>query len=137
MLGLNLRLAGAVILVLVAAYPIYPKWFGWRQELERVSLLTRQVFFVHCGFIVLLLALQAVLLLKFPQAVMEKSSAAQALLLGMTAFWIYRLIAQLLIYSPRLWTGNRLHTVVHVVFTALWAYLTAVCAWGLWYQFSA
>jgi hypothetical protein len=127
----NLRLAGAAMLVLAALYPIYPRRFGWRQQLRRVEPLTRQVFWVHVGFIVLLLVLQGVLLLAFAPVVVDGSPAATALLIGMLAFWSYRLIAQLLIYEPGLWQGNPLHTVVHLAFTALWLWISAVLTWAL------
>ena len=137
MLSVNLRLAGLVILGLAAAYPIYPRYFRWRDELQAVSLLTRQIFFVHCGFIVMLLILQAVLLLAVPQALVEPTTAGLALLVGLTVFWVYRLFAQLFMYERRLWIGNRLHTIVHVVFTAIWCYLSGVFGWALWRQLLA
>lgn len=132
MLNVHLFLAGLVILGLAAAYPIYPRYFRWREELQAVSLLTRQVFFVHCGFIVMLLILQGVLLLATPQALVEPTTAGFALLIGLTAFWVYRLFAQLFLYDRRLWYGHRLHTTVHVVFTAIWGYLSGVFGWALW-----
>ena len=137
MLSLNLRLAGVVILGLAAAYPIYPRYFRWRDELQAVSLLTRQIFFVHCGFIVMLLILQGILLLAVPQALVEPTTAGLALLVGLTAFWVYRLYAQLFMYERRLWIGNRFHTIVHVVFTALWCYLSGVFGWAMWHQILA
>ena len=39
--------------------------------------------------------------------------------------------AQLFLFDRRHWRGDRLHTAVHVAFTLLWAYLTAVSAWAL------
>ena len=137
MLSLNLRLAGVVILGLAAAYPIYPRYFRWRDELQAVSLLTRQIFFVHCGFIVMLLILQGILLLAVPQALVEPTTAGLALLVGLTAFWVYRLYSQLFMYERRLWIGNRFHTIVHVVFTALWCYLSGVFGWAMWHQILA
>jgi len=137
MLSLSLRIAGLVILALAAAYPIYPRYFRWREELQAVSLLTRQIFFVHCGFIVLLLVLQGILLVAAPDALLDASTAALALLVGMTAFWVYRLVAQLFIYDRKLWVGHRLNTVVHVVFTAIWCYLSGVFGWALWHQMTA
>ena len=137
MLSVNLRLAGLVILGLAAAYPIYPRYFRWRDELQAVSLLTRQIFFVHCGFIVMLLILQGVLLLAVPHALVEPTTAGLALLVGLTVFWVYRLFAQLFMYERRLWIGNRLHTIVHVVFTAIWCYLSGVFGWALWRQLLA
>jgi hypothetical protein len=134
MLTVNLLIAGVIIFILAAVYPVYPRYFRWREELQAVSLFTRQVFFVHCGFIVLLLFLQAALLLAVPQALLEPSTAGLALLVGLTVFWVYRLIAQLFIYDRRLWVGNRLHTVMHVIYTVIWCYLSGVFAYALWVQ---
>ena len=131
-LEVNLRIAGLVILLLAIVYPIYPRRLGWREQLAGASLLVRNIFVVHVGFILLLLWLQAVLLTFFPQVLIEQSSAGVALLIGLVAFWFYRLVAQLFIFDPRNWQGDRVNTLVHVVFTILWVYLTAVPAWALW-----
>jgi hypothetical protein len=131
MLLWNLRLAGAAMLLLAALYPVYPRRFRWSEQLQRVELLTRQVFWVHIGFIVLLLVLQGVLLLGFAEVLLEPNRAATALLVGLVAFWGYRLVAQLFVYDRRLWRGNRLHAAVHVVFTLLWLWITAVASWAL------
>lgn len=131
MLTNHLRVAGTIILLLLLAYPIYPIWFDWPAELQQVSLLTRQVFWVHIGFICLLLALQGILLVGWPRLLAAPSSAGVALSIGMTGFWSYRLFAQLVLYSPELWQGKPLHLAVHVIFSLLWLYLTAICAWTL------
>lgn len=131
MLIVHLRIAGLIMLALAAVYPVYPRRFGWARQLEAVSLLVRQIFFVHIGFILLLLTMQGVLLAAYPSVVMEPNNAAIALAIGMTVFWVYRLIAQIFIFDRTLWTGQRLHAFVHVVFLMLWIYLTCVCAWVL------
>ena len=131
MLTLNLRICGVAMLALATIYPAYFRYFNWKEELQKVSLLTRQVFFVHSGFIMILLYLQGILLALFPAAVTEPSGAGLALTVGMTVFWIYRLIAQLWIYKRELWVGRRLNTFVHVVFTVLWVYFSAICVWAL------
>lgn len=134
MLAIHLQLMGWISLFLAVIYPVYPKYFGWREELQNVSLFTRQIFYVHCGFIVMLLALQGILLAGFEESLLQRNGAAAALAVGLACFWIFRLIAQLFYYDRRLWRGNRLHTLVHVVFTALWLYLSGVSLWSLWFQ---
>ena len=52
--------------------------------------------------------------------------------LAAAADGVGRLVAQLFIFDPRNWRGDRVNTLVHVVFTVLWVYLTAVPAWALW-----
>lgn len=135
MLEVNLRIAGLVVLLLAVVYPVYPRRLGWREQLAQVSLLVRNIFVVHVGFILLMLWLQGVLLTFFPQVLIEHSSAGVALLIALVAFWFYRLVAQLFIFDRRNWQGDRLNTLMHVVFTVLWVYLTAVPAWALWQQF--
>ena len=122
------------MLVLAALYPIYPRRFRWAEQLQRVELLTRQVFWVHIGFIVLLLVLQGLLLAGFPRLVLAPNGAATALLVGMLAFWLYRLVAQLFVYDPELWRGRPTHRLVHVVFTLLWLAISAVLGWALLVQ---
>ena len=136
MLLWSLRAAGVTILALAALYPVYPKWFRWAEQLQRVDLLTRQVFWVHIGFIVLLLVLQGVLLTFFPQILLEPGRAATALMVAMLAFWVYRLVAQLFIYDPDLWRGNPTHFAVHIAFTLLWLGISALLGWALAIQLS-
>jgi len=134
MLLVSLRAVGAAMLVLAALYPIYPRRFRWAEQLQRVELLTRQVFWVHIGFIVLLLVLQGVLLVGFPRLLLAPDGSATALLVGMLAFWLYRLVAQLFVYDPDLWRDRPTHLVVHVVFTLLWLAISAVLGWALLVQ---
>lgn len=136
MLLVSLRAAGAAMLVLAALYPIYPRRFRWAEQLQRVELLTRQVFWVHIGFIVLLLVLQGVLLVGFPRLLLTSDGAATALLVGMLAFWLYRLVAQLFVYDSALWRHRPAHLVVHVVFSVLWLAISAVLGWALVVQLS-
>lgn len=136
MLLVSLRMAGAAMLVLAALYPIYPRRFRWAEQLQRVELLTRQVFWVHIGFIVLLLVLQGVLLVGFPHLLLASDGAATALLVGMLAFWLYRLVAQLFVYDSELWRHRPAHLVVHVVFSVLWLAISAVLGWALVVQLS-
>jgi hypothetical protein len=137
MLLVSLRAAGAAMLVLAALYPIYPRRFRWAEQLQRVELLTRQVFWVHIGFIVLLLVLQGILLVGFPHLLLAPDGAATALLIGMLAFWLYRLVAQLFVYDPDLWRDRPAHLLVHVVFTLLWLAISAVLGWALLVQLTS
>jgi hypothetical protein len=47
---------------------------------------------------------------------------------GFALFWFVRLVCQWFVFDRSLWRGHRFHTVVHVVFTVLWTYFTAVNA---------
>jgi hypothetical protein len=130
-LELHLRLAGALLIVLAGFNLLLPRRFAWPAELQRLTLLTRQVFWVHLFFIVLLLAMMGLLTLAFAPALLARTPLATVVLAGLSLFWIARLFVQFFVYSPALWRGNRLHTTFHVLFSVLWLYLSCVfgAAW--------
>ncbi|MBW8877167.1 MAG: hypothetical protein JF614_19555 [Acidobacteria bacterium] len=131
-LELHLRIAGALLLLLAAAHVFFPKQLGWKEDLAKLTLLNRQVFLVHVGFIMLILILFGVLALGFAADLVAPSRLATAVLGGLTLFWGLRLITQQFIYDRSLWRGNRRKTVLHVLATLLWCYLTVVFGWGWW-----
>lgn len=133
-LEVHLRIAGALLLLLAAAHPFLPKQLGWKDDLAKLTLLNRQIFLVHVGFIVLILVLFGALALFFASDLVAPSRLATAVLAGLTLFWGLRLLTQQLIYDRSLWRGNRRNTVFHILASLLWTYLTAVFGWGWWRQ---
>ena len=136
-LELHLRIAGTLLLLLAAAHVFFPKQLGWKEDLPKLTLLNRQVFLVHVGFIMLILILFGVLALGFAADLVAPSRLAAPVLGGLTLFWGLRLITQQFIYDRSLWRGNRRNTVLHVLATLLWCYLTVVFGWGWWRQVTA
>lgn len=133
-LELHLRIAGALLLLLAAVHPFFPKQLGWKEDLSKLTLLNRQIFLVHVGFIVLSLVLFGALALFFAGDLIAPSRLAAAVLFGLALFWGLRLLTQQFIYDRSLWRGNRRNTVLHILASLLWTYLTAVFGWGWWRQ---
>jgi hypothetical protein len=133
LLLLNLRLAGALMAGLALLNVFVPRRFNWRTELARVSLLNRQIFEVHAIFLVLTLTLFAALLLTSADALLERTRLARAILLGLTLFWLLRMLMQWCYYSPAIWRGHRFHTRMHLLFSGLWIYFTGVFAAALYF----
>jgi hypothetical protein len=131
-LVLQLRLAGVLMAALVVVNLLVPGRFRWREEMARLSLLNRQIFQLHSVFIVLTLALFAALLLSCGDALVEPTRLSRAVLAGLFVFWTARMLAQWFFYSPAVWRGNRFHTVMHGVFSAMWIYMTATFGMALW-----
>jgi hypothetical protein len=127
----HLRVAGIAQILLAAAHPLIGRRLQWRQDSERMSPLSAQVFWVHTQFLVLVLLLLGLLSLLLPYELLAPSPLARAVLLGYTVFWGARLYAQHFVYRPDHWRGHRLNTAVHVLFSALWTYLTAVYSGAL------
>jgi len=133
-LELHLRIAGALLLLLAAAHVFFPKQLGWKEDLAKLTLLNRQIFLVHVGFIMLTLILFGVLSFSYAAELVAPSRLAKAVLFGLTLFWGLRLITQQFIYDRRLWRGDRRNTVLHVLASLLWLYLTLLFGWGWWMQ---
>jgi hypothetical protein len=134
-LSLNLKLAGVLQFGLAAAHLYFPKRFAWREELAKVSLLTRQIFYVHCFFICLVLVMMGLLSLFWTEELTQRGTLARLVLAGMAGFWGLRLVIQLLVYDAKLWKGNRFNTTMHILFTTLWSYYVCVYATALWRQY--
>ncbi len=121
----NLRLVGGLLLVLGLSHGFFNRYFGWDRELAGVSLLTRKIFFVHTFFIGLAVVLAGAVSLFYADDLVRPGALSRAILAGLAAFWLCRLLAQFVAYDSAIWRGDRFRTAMHVAFSALWSYVTA------------
>lgn len=133
-LDLHLKIVGAIMFAIILLNFHVWKRYGWRRELQQVSLLTRQVFVVHTFFIMLMIGMFGALSLVFTAALLERTPLAKLVLTGLVLFWASRLAMQWLVYDASLWRGKRAETIVHFVFTGVWVYFTVVYGAALWRQ---
>lgn len=126
---LHLQIVGALLVVLGGAHGLFGRYFGWKKELERVSLLTRQIFQVHCFFIALLLVLLGACSLFYADALLEPGPLTRVILAGIVVFWLCRLLFQWFVYDPAIWRGRPFYTLMHVAFSLFWIYV--VVTYGL------
>ena len=61
----------------------------------------------------------------YADALLSPGALSRAILAGMAAFWLCRLLAQFLAYDSAIWRGNRFRTFMHAAFSLLWSYVTA------------
>ena len=54
------------------------------------------------------------------------TSFGKRISLGLGIFWMVRLIVQFFGYSSKTWKGKTFETIIHIVFSILWTYLSAV-----------
>ena len=125
-LDVHLRVVGTLLLMLAGLNLLLPRRFGWRAEIAKLSLLTRQIFIVHCIFIGLILLLMGVLSLCFASLLVQHTPLATVVLAGLSVFWVLRLLMQFFFYSPKLWRGNRFNTAMHILFSCMWIYVSTV-----------
>lgn len=131
----HLRFAGVGLIALALLHAVFPRYFDWSRELPRLSLINRQMMQVHAFFIAVVVALMGALALSSARLLVN-TSLGQRVAAGIATFWLLRLAIQWFGYSTQLWRGKRFETVVHVVFTCIWAYLTVLfCA--VWWNGSS
>jgi hypothetical protein len=62
-----------------------------------------------------------------------ETSLGKKIALGLGVFWSIRLFIQFFGYSADLWKGKAFETIVHILFSLLWAYLSLVF-WGVYFN---
>ena len=121
----NLQLVGILLITLALIHLIFPKYFNWKQELSSLSIINRQMMFVHTYFIAFMVFLMGLLCLT-SSAELVNTHLGKTISLGMGIFWGARLIVQFFGYSSKVWKGKRFETIVHILFSFLWVYLCIV-----------
>ena len=132
---LNIKLIGAFLVCLGLAHFIFPKYFNWTNELRNLSLINRQIMYVHTFFIALILLLMGLLCLTSANELI-KTTLGNKLAFGLGVFWIVRLGIQFFGYSTKLWKGKNFETVIHIFFSLSWAYLS-VTFFYIYFTFSS
>jgi hypothetical protein len=122
---IHLKVVGSLLILLSLMHIIIPKYFKWEQELTSVSLITRQILYVHTFFIAFIVLLMGLLCLSYSHELVH-DPFGKVISMGLFGFWLTRLIFQFLVYSPKVWRGKRFETAMHVVFAVIWFYFTAV-----------
>jgi hypothetical protein len=125
-LELALRVAGGSHLLLAIAHIPISRHLGWKADIQSASLLTRQIFWVHCFFICLVLALMGALAVYDPQALIARSQLGLYVTGGISLFWTTRLVFQWFVYDSSLWRGKRFETAMHVVFSGVWVFYVLI-----------
>ena len=122
----HLKVMGATQLLLSLLHIVFPKRFEWKRDLAQLKPINRQIFYVHCFFICLVLCLTGGLCLFRPEVLLAGGEMSRLYCFGLSFFWGFRLLVQFFGYDKQLWKGKPLETFVHYVFSGLWVYYTGV-----------
>lgn len=122
---LHLKITGVCLIALGLVHAVFPKQFSWKQELAPLGIFNRQVMYVHTFFIALTVFLMGLLCLTSPAELIH-TALGKRISLGLGIFWAIRLFVQFFVYSPKTWRGKRFETVIHILFSVFWIYVTAV-----------
>ena len=121
----HFKVIGVLLLGLALVHCIFPRYFNWKDELSKLSLINRQMMQVHTLFIAFVLLLMGLLCLTSIFDLLS-TTLGHRVCLGLGLFWLARLLVQFFWYSPKLWRGKISETTIHVLFVMLWCYLSAV-----------
>ena len=122
---LQLKIIGFVLVTLAIVHIIFPKYFDWKNDLSSVSLINRQMMYVHTLFIAIVVLLMGVLCLSSSND-LTGTNLGKRICLGLGIFWTIRLFIQFFGYSSELWKGKTFETIVHILFSLLWTYFSVV-----------
>lgn len=125
---IHYKTIGVLLMALALVHVIFPKYFNWKDELKSLSLINRQMMTVHTFFIALIVFLMGLLCLTSATELIE-TKLGKTISLGLGIFWSTRLFIQFFGYSTELWKGKTFETIVHIVFSLLWTYLSVVFLW--------
>jgi hypothetical protein len=121
----HLKIIGWVFVILALVHVIFPRYFNWENDLRSLSLINREVMYVHTFFVALMVFGMGLLCLTSASDLIE-TTLGRRISLGFGLFWVIRLFIQFFGYSSELWRGKHFETVVHIVFSMLWTYVSWV-----------
>jgi len=122
---LFLKLSGILLMILALVHIGFPKYFKWKTEFGTISLVNRQMMYIHALFIAIVLFMMGILCLVSSQDLLH-TNLGKRICLGLGIFWLIRLWVQFFGYSSRLWKGKKFETGMHVLFIVFWIYLSTV-----------
>ena len=121
----QLKIIGIILVTLAIVHVIFPKYFNWKNELKSLSLINKQMMYVHTFFIALIVLLMG--LLCFTSSLeIEYTNFGKRISIGLGIFWGIRFLIQFFGYSDELWKGKKLETAIHILFSIMWAYFTII-----------
>jgi hypothetical protein len=122
---LHLKIIGFCLIVLGLIHAIFPKQFNWKQELSSLSIVNREMMYVHTIFIAFTLLLIGLLCLTSANDLIT-TTFGKRISLGLGIFFSLRLLVQFFGYSSKTWKGKTLETTVHILFSIFWAYISVI-----------
>ncbi len=122
---LHLKVIGVLLIALALVHVIFPKYFHWREQLYSLSIMNRQMMYIHSFFIAFTVMLMGLLCITSTDDLIN-TGLGRRLCFGMGVFWTIRLLIQFFGYSPMLWKGKLFETAVHILFSVFWTYLSVV-----------
>jgi hypothetical protein len=121
----HLKIIGVIFIILALLHGVFPKYFNWKKDLNPLSLINREMMYIHTFFIAFVVFLMGILCLTCSNDIVE-TALGKKLALGLCTFWTARFLIQFLGYSTELWRGKAFETGVHILFSLFWGYVSII-----------
>ncbi len=121
----HLKIIGILLMILGLIHFVFPKYFNWKEDLADLSLINRQMMYIHTFFIALIIFIMGLLCLTSSRDLIN-TTLGRKISAGLFFFWFLRLLIQLFGYSKKLWQKKKLETMIHVLFLLFWTYLSII-----------
>jgi hypothetical protein len=121
----HLRISGVLLIALSFIHVIFPRYFMWKQQLSSLSMMNRQMMYVHSFFIAFVVFLMGLLCLTSAEELIN-TKLGHRIAFGFGIFWTTRLIIQFFGYSSKIWKGKKFETTIHILSSLFWAYLSSL-----------
>ncbi len=122
---LHINIIGFILIFLALIHIGFPKYFDWKVDFGKVSLINKEMMYVHTFFIALMVLLMGILCVSSANEMIE-TAFGRKIALGFGIFWSIRLVIQFFGYSSELWKGKVFETVAHIIFSITWAYFSYI-----------
>ena len=122
---LHLKIIGWILVALALVHVIFPSYFNWKKELASLSLINRELMYIHSFFIAFVVLLMGVLCIT-SYSELTGTLLGKRICLGLGVFWGVRLAFQFFGYSSENWRGKPFETTVHIAFSLLWTYISFI-----------
>jgi hypothetical protein len=122
---LHLHIIGVLLTVLAVVHIGFPTYFKWKTELKHLNLINLEMMYVHTFFVALIVLLMGLLCITSAHE-LSTTPLGNKIMLGLCVFWTTRLFIQFFGYSSALWKGKLFETCMHILFSVLWTYVSAV-----------
>lgn len=121
-----LRFGGIIQLGILTASALVPGKLQWRADLKNLPPLSRQLIWVHGGYIVLMIAAMGLISLCEAAQLADGSMLARTVCTFIAGFWLLRLAIQLFVFDGTPYLSNRLLKVGYHGLTAAFVCLSAI-----------
>ena len=129
-----IRIAGVLHFGLLIAGALTPQVLDWKQDLQKLHPMTRQIIWVHGAFIVLtIIAFGLITMTQAPLLAAGANGLARAFCAFVAIFWTSRFVLQFVLFQPGPLLSTPLLKFGYHGLTIVFLYFGIIFAWAaLW-----